>query len=364
MKLHEKIQDKIDRNLGLKRMISVITILLTLLLVMLTWPFWSFLISRARIILTPFVFGFGLAYLLRPIVLFFERKRIKRSISVPLVLVGVIILISVLLASIFPSIYEDIESLLAMAGEGINGLYQFYLDRFSNSSSEFVGTIVQSINASLNTLLNNIPSLPNFMTNIFNTTLHWLTTTLFTIIIGLYFTMDYEKVTQSTLRIADKVSYKLKNSILVINKALSLYLRTLIVIMMITFVEYSLFYFLVGHKYALVMGILSAIALLIPYVGGILVNTIGFITGLSLGAFRVLLIALGILILPNVDAYLIAPMVYSKRNEINPLWSLFSFFACATLFGFVGILISTPLYFSVRAVLDLRRNNWVIETEK
>ncbi|NLC05236.1 MAG: AI-2E family transporter, partial [Erysipelothrix sp.] len=59
----------------------------------------------------------------------------------------------------------------------------------------------------------------------------------------------------------------------------------------------------------------------------------------------------------------ISPLVYSKRNKIDPLWSLFTFFAASNLFGFVGILISMPLYFSIREVLALKANNWVIAND-
>lgn len=363
MNLMTKIQERFEKHVSLRRLVYVILILSITLLLNLTWPLWSFLFGKFKAILMPFLIGFGIAYVLRPIVVFFERYKIKRAISVPITFLIIFFALWLLFSSIIPTLYTDLSALVDGAIEGFQKLYKIYVDNSNNNPSPIVDSIFTKIIEYMNELFGKLPTLPALVSNFIAKMLGVVTTTMFSFIIGIYFIMDYERVSAGTLKLAERVSPKLKASLLVINRSVSSYLKTLVVIMGITFVEYGTFYFVVGHNYALVMAVITSIALIIPYIGGIAANTFGFLTALNLGNTRLLLMFLGVMILPNVDSYIISPMVYSKRNKIDPLWSLFTFFAASNLFGFVGILISMPLYFSVREVFALRANNWVIEND-
>lgn len=363
MSLITKVQEKFDKYVSLRRLVYCIMILSIVWLLSLTWPIWASFFSKVRTILTPFVIGFGMAYLLRPIVVFFEKYGIRRGFSVPLTFLLFGFGLWWLMSSIFPTIYADLASLVNVAIEGFQKIYDLYLESSNNVPSPIVDGIYTKGLEFLNELIGSIPTLPTLVSTFFSRIIGAITTALFSVIIGIYFIMDYEKVREGTLKLAEQISPKLRLSLIVINRSVSSYLRTLVVLMFITFVEYGLFYFLVGHNYALVMGIISAISLIIPYVGGIIANVFGFITALNLSFTRLFFLFLGIMILPNIDGYVISPMVYSKRNKVDPLWSLFTFFAASTLFGFIGILLSMPIYFGVRSVMNLRANNWVIEED-
>lgn len=364
MTLIEKVQQKVEEHLGMRRLVYIILFLSVFYLITLTWGIWSTILLKLRMILLPFIIGFGMAFVLRPMIVFFEKRKIKRSISVPVFLIVFIGIFSWLFATMLPSVYDDLSSLFDMAVEGIETIYNVYIKNLTNSPSPMVEGIFNNIVSSLSSIVESLPTMPNLVTGLVSTALSWLTTGLFSFIIGMYFIADYERFTAKSIEYASRISPKLSTSIVVSSRAISEYLRTLVVVMGITFVEYSVFYFLIGHRYAFIMGVFSAFALIIPYVGGIAANTIGFLTGLSLSGPRLIFLALGVLILPNVDSYLISPLVYSKRDKINPLWSLFSFFAASTMFGFVGILLSMPLYFSIRSIIKLKSNNWVIELDK
>lgn len=358
--LLEKIDSFIDRQ-GFKRLALLTLALIFVLLLNLTWSIWNQIYSMIILILKPFIIGFGFAYLIRPAVVFFEKKHISRRFSVPLMITAFILVFVFLLASLMPSLIEDLSQLFANFGDGIQSLYQWYLEQGNNVPSPIISNVVDQLVKASDNLIQSIPNIPLILSSSITSIISGITTSLFSFVIGLYCIMDYERIADFTMEQAKGLSDKLYLSLQVINESVRTYLSSLLVIMLITCIEYSLFYFVVGHKYALIMGILCAFGLLVPYVGSIAVNTLGLISGLGLGTPRIIMIVLGLLILPNLDSYLISPIVYKKRNAANPLWSLFSFFACASLFGFVGVLLSTPLYFSIRAVLQLRKNNWTLE---
>ena len=64
---------------------------------------------------------------------------------------------------------------------------------------------------------------------------------------------------------------------------------------------------------------------------------------------RFLLIIL-IVVLSQVDEYVIAPLVHSHNTSVTPLWALFSIFAFSGLFGIVGLVIAIPGYLALRVI--------------
>jgi predicted PurR-regulated permease PerM len=50
-----------------------------------------------------------------------------------------------------------------------------------------------------------------------------------------------------------------------------------------------------------------------------------------------------LLIFPNLDAYLINPMVYKKRIELNPVVTIGGILIFSSLFGVIGVIISIPI---------------------
>ncbi|MDE8059772.1 AI-2E family transporter [Erysipelothrix rhusiopathiae] len=363
MNIFQRIQKFFDDHFSWKQLVPFMLFLLSVFLLMQTWAVWQHAFELAMRILLPFIIGFALAYIVRPIAVFFEKYNIKRAISVPITLVLFVVLIVLLFSSILPSLYTDISQLIGNSMDGIQQLYNYYKEINHNNPSPWADDIFKQVMGMLNGIVGQIPTLPaaasQFLSKIFST----ITTGIFSFIIGMYFVFDYENFTGSVLRIANNFSPKLGNSIIVIDHAVSRYLGTLVVIMTITCIEYSLLYLAVGHNYAFVLGVLTAFGLLIPYIGPTVVHVLGILTALTLPLPRVIILTIGLVILSNVDGYVVSPMVYSKRDKIEPLWSLFAFFASSVLFGFVGILISMPLYFSIRALFNLRKNNWVIPEE-
>ena len=121
------------------------------------------------------------------------------------------------------------------------------------------------------------------------------------------------------------------------------YLNGLVQIIIITLIEYTLVYTIIGHPNAILLGFLAAIANLIPYFGGIVVNIIAAITAfvVSPGLLIRTIIAFGVL--SSIDSYVINPTVYGKTNSIHPLITIIALFAGGILFGILGVFISFPL---------------------
>ena len=63
-----------------------------------------------------------------------------------------------------------------------------------------------------------------------------------------------------------------------------------------------------------------------------------------------LILSIAIVILSQVDEYVIAPLVHARNTHISPLWTLFSIFAGGTLLGVPGIIIAIPAFLTIRTI--------------
>ncbi|AMC93424.1 hypothetical protein AOC36_05350 [Erysipelothrix larvae] len=359
MKIARKAQAYIEENIGFQTLITVLLILLVVYLLMLTSAWWLEAFKLIRQILFPFIIGFGFAYLVYPITRYLEKFKIPRAISVLVVMAAVIGLIALLFSAVIPNLIDDFALFGQTIVDSVQQLYNMYIESSDNPSD-----IIMSIYSEmLNVMTNITKEIPAYVTTFVTSALSILTTILFSFIIGIYFIFDYERFTRAIGTLARKVNLNTYKSLKSVDQAVKSYVRTEIVIMLIAFVEYTLVYFLVGHNYALILGVLTALSMMVPYIGPTIVHSIGILTSLTLGLSRAVILTLLLVVLSQVDGYVVAPMVFNKRDKLEPLWSLFSFFACSTLFGFVGILISMPLYFSVNSILKLRANNWNDESQ-
>ncbi|QIK57412.1 AI-2E family transporter [Erysipelothrix sp. HDW6A] len=361
MGIKSRISEYLNRYISIKRLVMVLMTLGIVYLIMLTDNVWLSVYAKGRAILMPFIIGFAIAFVLRPITIFFERFNIKRQISVPITMLLFVFVMIFLFSSIIPNLISDLVTFIGSGAEGIQKLVSYYTEVSDSVPSPWVNDMVAELTGVLKSLVNQLSNIPVLASQFISSFISFLTTGIFSLVISLYLIFDYENVTSQVLKVANRVSPKLSNSLIVVNRAVVSYLKSLVVLMTVSMIEYALFYSLIGHDYALILGVMAAFGILIPYIGAVSVQVLAFLTGLTLPFPRPIILAIGLVVLSNVDNYLITPLVYSKRDKIDPVSSLFVFFTASTIFGFLGILLSMPIYFSIRALFKLYENDWELE---
>ncbi len=335
---------------------KLLKILMIVLIVFLMWnfsPLFTYALSIVKKIFTPFFFGFGIAYLLRPIIVFFESKNISRKYVIPILIILLVVIVWWIIVSIFPILYEDIVLFVRNSVDTINQLIEKHSIPEDNSTDLF-----STISAQLINFLNNqlIPNITSYVTYFVSTLLTTLSKGIFALVLAIYFMIDYEKIIDLIYVAAYLINSKLPEYVYRIDQVVSVYIRSLLVLMIIKFIEYSILYRLVGHRNWLILGLLTSIGLVIPYLGPMLANALGIFTSLSLPLPNIIILVVAIAILSMVDEYLITPLIHSKNSEIKPLWSMFAVFSGGAIFGALGIVIAVPVYLAVRVSINYYRD--------
>lgn len=349
----QRLKDYFREQLSLRNLVKVLLILLILYFLSLTSNVWMSWLTTLRLILTPFLIGFAIAYVIHPLILFLKAKGISHRIAIPLVCLGMLIILIGILMNVGPLIYDKTTELINSMISGINWLYQQYIEMNENAPNILVSGIFQQITTLLNDTKSWMPNFSVLLPQLISSMLSLMTNAVFTFIISVYILFDYDKIRNSIYGLARHVDKELPIYISAVNDEVSDYLRSMIMLMMIKFVEYSVLYMLIGHKSAVTIALLTAIGLVVPYFGATVANFIGILTSLTLPMSHVAALIVGICVLSTVDAYIIAPFIHSKSSQVPPLWTLFCVFAGGMLMGPIGIMISVPVYMSLRVIFNL-----------
>lgn len=136
--------------------------------------------------------------------------------------------------------------------------------------------------------------------------------------------------------------------------AIQSFLLGLLTEMMIVASLTTLGYFIIGTQYALLLGVITGILNLIPYVGitiaGLLsiVATLTVSTDLSM-VFGVLIVNI---IVQFLDNNILVPMIVSSKVKVNALVSLLGILAGGAIAGVAGMFMAIPLIAILKVIFD------------
>ncbi len=308
-------------------------------------------------VLLPFFIGWFIAYLIYPLVSFFQYKmRVKNRMVA--VLMALLSLLGVLVGACFavvPIMYAEVSKVLPMMVDYFNeiGKNDFInstiLSRWQNS----FGTIDYNNIFSLQTIEviadKFVPQFWGLVTNVWNIIIG--SVAIFMIVLYLTFILvDYEKLNEGLINIFPKKYRRfvgeLKNDL---SLSMNKYFRGQIVICLIVGVLYVIGFYIIGVPMALLLGATIGILHIVPYL-----QTVGFIPVLFFsflgsqqhgGSFSMMILAVFVLFLliQMINDFVLTPKIMGKNMGLKPAIILLSLSVFGMLFGLLGLIIALPV---------------------
>ncbi len=309
-----------------------------------------FILYIGQSIIVPLVFAFIIAILLNPIVNFLYNKKINRFIA---------ILISILLAiSCLAALLYFISSQIIMFGEMlpqleekinifINQSIQWTSQIFNVSQEEIKGWLAQMQNEALTAGKSLIA--PTIL-SVGNMIAVFVLLPVYIFLILWYKQLFLEFF--SKLFPAEKhntvAEIIVESKLLIQNYLIGLLTETGIVAAMNT-----LGLFILGVDYAVLLGVISALLNIIPYIGGIVAMALTIIIVL---ATKAPIYALWVLILFSfvqfIDNNIIVPKIVSSKIKINEFISIIAVLVGSAFWGISGMFLSLPLLAILKVIFD------------
>ena len=323
-----------DRKLNYK-LLNVLLILGICFLFYNTLGLWKYVVDKTIAIISPFVISFAVSYALYPILVKLENRGIRKSLALILMLVCIIGFLIILISLLIPIINEQIGALSGVVLSFIQDVSSKY-----NIDLHYIQENVTDINSIVN---NYGKSISDFSFAFISKSINFLSRFIICFITSIYFLVDMDKIRFRLKRVLKRHHKRTYNYLKRLDYEVSQYFVGLEKYIVIQFIEYTTIFFIIGHPYYLILGILCSVTTIIPYFGGIFANIIACITAFFVSTKLFILTLIVAFICPNIDGYIISPRVYGKTNNIPSLVTIFAVFAGGILYGVVGIVIALPV---------------------
>ena len=366
-------QDKLKKTLKLawsKGLSLFMAMAGAILLVFLLFRFDSILDQILRVcnILMPIIMGIVIAYLLNPVVEFYERhldrslgkfieKKTKkkvsmRGLSIFISVIIVLAVIALLIMMVVPQIYTNISNLVYSLPEQIQNLVGKLMElaknneKVRNAINAFYDNIMNYItNWIKSDMLGQVSVVIDRIMGIFGTAVNCLVA----FIVAIYVLLSKETFRRQIKkginaffneRQTNVIVSVVKESDKIFGGFISGKIIDSFIIGVICFVCCLILRMPYVALVSVIVGVTNLIPFFGPYIGAIPSAVLILLDSPSKGIVFIIFIA----ILQQVDGNIIGPKILGQSTGLSPFWVVFAIFLGNGLFGIVGLFIGVPLW--------------------
>jgi len=315
-----------------------------------------YLLYALKSITIPIIIAVFIAYLLDPVIDKLETYKISRSTAIiALISITVLFIISLLLILV-PAIEAEMRALIKKLPGYIETIKVTAIPLLENLALKFMPTgsfNVDSMLAEGEKLLKGVP------VDIWKSTLTTITSTLkssFSIVVSIIGTMiiplylfyilkEFDEMKEKAItlipsRNRDFIIERFKDA----DEILSAFIRGQMIVCLILGFIYSIGLGIIGLDLAIVIGLLSGAAFIIPYIGSI----IGFGSAAVFAYLQfhdlkyVAYVAILYVFAQAIEGILLTPKIVGDKVGLHPLAVIVAVITAGELFGLLGILLAVP----------------------
>lgn len=371
MSIHKNIEEmnsKFQQPFTFDRVVRIVIALLVVICLF-------FLVKKLSAVLVPFLVAWLLAYLIHPLVAFFQYKcKLKNrflSIFIAfLFIIGGIVGLSYL---VIPPIVEEINrasGIISIYDEAIRQIsflpkdLQVMVLDWLNRVSMIDFFSAENFGLSINQLA------PNFL-SILSESVSLILSLLVVVIVFLYtffILADYEKITEGWI---DLVPYKYKSLVSDVfndlEEGMNRYFRGQALIALIVGILMSIGFVIIDMPLGILLGLLVGVLTLIPYMKVMALIPTSFLAllqAMETGEnFWVIMLPVGIVFVTvqAIEDFVLVPKVMGKVTGMKPAVILLSLSIWGSLLGVAGMIIALP---ATTIILSYYKRFILVQREK
>ena len=313
-------------------------------------------------LLVFFIWGFVIAYLLNPLMVFIEEKtQMKRIYSIIIIYTLFIGLIVFIITLITPNVIKSVVDLFNNIPKFADKSYKWsinflseneLLNKFNVTSylENYFTTFNKDISAyfapGLQIIIDNLMGLSSLFMKFMSG-----------IVISVYFLMDKESIIYNLKKLIysilnESASIKLINFGKVAHVTFNHYfigkIIDSVIFGSITFIGFSLLKIPYALPFSLVIGVTN----MIPYFGNIIGMAPAVLITLFINPIKSIEIILFVVTLSNIDGWFISPKIIGDKVGLSPLLIILGLVLGGGLFGIVGMLIGIPTIALLKILLE------------
>ena len=307
-------------------------------------------------ILTPFLLGALLAYLLNPLVERLDKWGSPHLLSVIVVFLLVLIVIAAAILMLLPVVQDQILTLLVMVPQILSWLEDEILPWLKQS------TDMASIKEMITSALPQAGWILKTMLHSSYQIMAWIVNIILTPIVLFYALRDWDEFINA---VRELLPSSIRPTVVKLTKqcdaVLTEFFRGQLLLMIALMLYYSIALTLAGLNVGLMIGLLGGLLAIVPYLGTAFIIVTATVTAYiqfgSLGALTGVIIA--IVVGQSLESYVLTPYLVGKRIGLHPVAVIFAILAGGALFGFFGVLVALPVSAVIKVLLQYFRRKYI-----
>ncbi|CCF02058.1 AI-2E family transporter [Streptococcus macedonicus] len=342
---------------------AVVAVLITFLVFLTLYLFTkiSFLftpiISFIAIIMLPLVISAILYYLIKPLVDFIEKRSVSRTTSIFIVFAIIIALLIWAVARFIPMIQEQLMSFVknlpsyvrSINVEANKFLESPWLANYQEELEKMLSNVsTKAIDYAESFSKNAIDWASNFASAIARVTVAIIMSPF----ILFYFLRDSGKMKEGLLkRLPTRMRRPILRVLGDINKQLAGYVQGQVTVAIVVGIMFTIFFNIIGLRYAATFGIIAGFLNMIPYLGSFLAIVPVVIMGVVQGPIMLIKVLITFVVEQTIEGRFVSPLVLGSKLSIHPITIMFILLTSGSMFGVWGVFLGIPVYASIKVVV-------------
>ncbi|WP_236637605.1 AI-2E family transporter [Exiguobacterium sp. SH1S21] len=338
---------------------------LTIFLVILVGTEISFVFEPIQVILAlvtvPLIISGLFFYFLVGVVDYLERRSGKRGMSVAITLTSLILIITLVFSILGPVLVGQVTDLVnAMPSIAKELQQQAFSVRDSLMQNEFLSRFMAENDDMFTDLTNNVTTyLGDIFGNIassFGQVIGFITSAVITIVVIpfmlLYMLLDGKRLPDSIVKLLpssyEKETRKILNDM---HTTVKNYVHAQLIVAFFVGITSLIGLWIIGVDYAILLALFMMVTNIIPYVGPFLGAAPAVVVAFIQDPIKVLWVILVIIIVQQIEANVISPLIQGKTLKVHPLTIIIVLLVAGNLAGIIGMLIAVPTYAVAKVVV-------------
>jgi len=309
-------------------------------------------------VVSSIIIGVVLAYVINPLVVFFEdkvfasikKKEVRHNLSVWLAFLILIFLIVLLVMTLIPSLTASFANLFGNMNTYIDNLTKFAL-WIEGKSAEHGIDLSEVIDNAYEMITNVLRSVPSYATTVISKSAAVGSSVMnyvIGIIFALYFLLGKEFIVSNIRRLRQTLypdqTYKVWTQFWNrCNKILSQYIGMSVLEAIVVGAANAIFMLIFKLPYVSLISVIVGVTNLLPNIGPVIGCVLGMFILVLNEPYYALLFFIFTMILQTIDGYVIKPKLFGGSLGVPSSGILITIVVGGKLFGIMGILLAIPI---------------------
>ena len=360
------------KNLGLKTLLKIASVIFFLYLAIHDWPGISGFLGGLVIAATPLIIGFFIAYILNMIMRFYEKLlfwnaknkfllALRRPTAILLSFVSLFALIAIVLGLILPQLIDCVQLVINIIPSAIDkgidlfGKYHIFSDEVLKTldAIDWKSRVQQLFDL----VGNGVTGVVNLLINTVTTVISGIVTAFISIIFAIYLLFSKEKLKSQACRLCrhylpEKAKETLLYVVGVFNYSFQRYIIGQCTEAVILGLLCAVGMFILSLPYAAMISTLIAFTALIPVAGAYIGAFVGAFMILTVSPVKALIFLIFILVLQQLEGNLIYPRVVGSSLGLPGIWVLAAITIGGGIAGVGGMFLSVPIMAGIYRLVE------------